>query len=148
MTPYLQAVTTASVYVLVECSSNDTVTVNYGLTNTYGMTACTEIIALTSASPSTFVHKIKLKGLSSNTTYFYKAKQGPSEVPGARFHTAVEPGTTFRFGWMADFRTGVNVHDTIDLLLKKWDPLFSLYGGDLCMNGSYKSWKEEFFRPN
>ena len=148
MTPWLQAVTTNSVFVLVECSSNDTVTVDYGLTDTYGLIARTMIISPTTASPVTYVHKVRLEGLQPNTSYFYRAKQGTSTVSGSRFHTAVEPGTSFRFGWMADFRTNIHVHDTIALLFKHRNPLFSLYGGDLCMNGTYKMWKDEFFRPN
>ena len=37
--PYLQAVTQNSIYVLVECTTSDTVLVEYGCTGSYGFTA-------------------------------------------------------------------------------------------------------------
>ena len=71
MTPYLQAVTTNSVYVLVECDSTSTVTVDYGLTTSYGSAATTE--SYNSTTGSTYIHNIKLTGLSANTTYHSRA---------------------------------------------------------------------------
>jgi predicted phosphodiesterase len=146
MTPWLQSVTTSSIYILVECDKKDTVIISYGQSPSYGFKARTANISSTTASPATYVHKVLLKGLSPNTTYYYKARQGIHEVAGATFQTAVEPGTPFRLGWMADFRTGLTIHDTISKLIRKQNPRILLYGGDLCMNGTYKSWKEEFFR--
>jgi len=60
-TPYLQAVTQNSVYVLVECDSSDPVTVEYGETSLYGSSAVTE----STSQPDTgkWVHEIKLTGL-------------------------------------------------------------------------------------
>lgn len=148
MKPYLQAVTTNSVYVLVECSTRDTVIVNYGLTSSYGSNAKSLIISTTAASTDTYVHKIKLTGLSPDTRYYYKAMQGLSESKGSYFHSAVKPGTKFRFAWMADCRTGTLVHDSISKRILSAEPFFSLYGGDLCINGTYPAWKKEFFRTD
>lgn len=148
MKPYLQAVTTTSIYVMVECSSPDVVSVNFGLTQFYGFSAKTEIITTTTASPGTYVHKVKLTGLTADTKYFYEAIQGASKLSGFSFQTAVNPGTSFRFTWMADCRTGTTIHDRISQLILAANPLFSLYGGDLCVNGSYNAWKNEFFRTN
>jgi len=64
MKPYLQAVTTHSIWVMVECTTRDTVTVDYGSTSSYGSNAKTLIISATTASPVTYVHKVKLTGLS------------------------------------------------------------------------------------
>ena len=41
MKPYLQGVTTNSVYVLLECTTTDTVTVQWGPTTSYGSSATT-----------------------------------------------------------------------------------------------------------
>lgn len=146
MKPYLQAVTANSIYVMVECDSRDTVTVKFGISPSYGSTAETELIAATSADQVTYVHKVKLAGLSADTKYYYQAVQGNSVSDQSGFHTAVGSGTKFRFTWMADCRSGTAVHDSIAELLLKAGSLFSLYGGDLCLNSSYPSWKNEFFR--
>jgi hypothetical protein len=146
MSPYLQAVTQNYIFVLVECSTADTVTVNYELTPSYGNTARTEVIAFTTASPVTYVHAVRLPGLQPNTQYYYKASQGSSQSQGYSFWTAVPPGTNFRFAWMADCRTGITQHDQISQLIQTANPRFSLYGGDLCVSSSYIDWKGEFFR--
>jgi predicted phosphodiesterase len=49
---------------------------------------------------------------------------------------------------MADFRTGVAIHDIIAKRVHNANPLMSLYGGDLGINSSYSAFKEQFFRPN
>ena len=146
MQPYLQAVTTNSVYVLVECNTNDTVKVAFGLTTLLSDTSKTLIISTTS-SP-TYVHKIKLTGLLTNTVYYYKAIQGSSVSALYSFHTAVNPGTSFRMSWMADCRTQTAIHDQIASQIATYNPLFSLYGGDYCATSSYTSWKNEFFLAN
>jgi predicted phosphodiesterase len=148
MTPYLQAVTTNSVYVLVECDTKDTVWVDYGRTMAYGRTAIASIISVTNAKVPTFIHKILLTGLKPNSAYYYQARQGASHSAGSNFHTAVEPGTSFRLLWMADFRTNTSVHDKIAKLAASTYPQVAVYGGDLCVNGDYTSWKKEFFRSN
>jgi predicted phosphodiesterase len=144
--PYLQAVTTSSVYVLVESSSTDAITVEYGLTKSYGSQARTTSCDTT--SDSTFVHNIKLSGLSPNTRYHYRAVKKGWTSDDASFQTAPNGGTSFRFAWMADFRSGVIIHDTIAKRVREANPAVSLYGGDLGINSSYSAFKEQFFRPN
>ena len=57
-------------------------------------------------------------------------------------------GASFRFAWMADCRTGTDIHDKIAALILAAAPRFSLYGGDLCDDGSsYDLYKEQFLRP-
>ena len=41
MNPYLQTVSTNSIYILVECTTTDIVTVNYGLTPSFGLSTKT-----------------------------------------------------------------------------------------------------------
>ena len=148
MAPYLQAVTTNSVFVLVESDSQDTVWVDYGRTMAYGRIAMDSIVLPTDAKIPTYVHKIMLKGLKPNNTYYYQVRQGTSHSPGYNFHTAVEPGTAYRLLWMADFRTNIGVHDKIAKLAAGTYPRVSIYGGDLCTSPDYTSWKKEFFRSD
>jgi predicted phosphodiesterase len=143
--PYLQAVTQNSICVVVECNSPDTVTVNYGLSQTFGDYLRTEIISLTDKTPSSFVHKIFIKNLQPDTRYFYSAVQGNSKSEISVFKTAVLPGTPFRFAWMADCRSDTVIHSEIAKLINEYDPVFSLYGGDLCNKPDYDFWKKEFF---
>lgn len=146
MPPYLQAVTKNSIYVLVESATMDTVTVEYGTTTAYGSSARTESIETT--TNSTYVHNVKLTGLKPNTQYHYRALQSGTSSADASFHSAALPGSSFRFAWMADFRTGTAVHDSVAKRVLDAEPVMSLYGGDLCIRSSYSAFKEEFFRPN
>ncbi|TRZ71584.1 MAG: metallophosphoesterase family protein [Bacteroidetes bacterium] len=146
MTPYLQSVTTNSVYVMVECDTRDTVWVDYGRTAIYGRSAATSFIVPTLAKMPTYIHKIQLTGLKPNSAYYYQARQGTTQSDGSNFHTAVEPGTSFRLLFMADFRTNTSIHDKIAKLAADTYPQVAIYGGDLCVNGEYTSWKKEFFR--
>lgn len=146
MPPYLQAVTTNSIYVLVESTSSDPVTVEFGPTAAYGKSARTESVELT--TNSTYVHNIKLSGLEPNTAYHYRARQERGVSADASFRTAVLPRTSFRFAWMADCRTGNAVHDTISRRILQADPVVALYGGDLCISSTYGAFKSQFFRPN
>jgi acid phosphatase type 7 len=145
MTPYLQAVTTTSVYVLVECDSKDTVTVMFGMTPEYGRKAMTEIISVTTAKRGTYVHKVGLTGLNPASWYYYQAFQGKSDSKIASFTTSVNPGTPFRMVWMADCRTGTEVFAKISRNMLGEIPQAALYGGDLCHSSQYHVWKKEFF---
>lgn len=146
MPPYLQAVTTKSIYVLVESTSADTLAVEYGVTTSYGSRAKTESIEET--TEHTFLHNVKLEGLSPNTVYHYRAVLVDTASQDGKFRTAPNPGTGFRFAWMADCRSGVEIHDAISKRIADANPVMSLYGGDLCINSSYSAFKEQFFRVN
>jgi len=144
MPPYLQAVTRSSIYVLVESSLGDTVVVDYG-SGGYTSSAATESVEQT--DQQTYVHNVRLAGLVPNTLYHYRARQGTDSTNDASFRTAVDPGTPFRFAWMADSRTGNLIHDLIASRIEKADPAFSLYGGDISANDRYSTYKLQFFRP-
>jgi len=145
MTPYLQALTPTSVYVLVECDSQDTVTVQYGLMGVCDMSAMTESIAATTDSPATYVHRIPLQGLTPGAEYSYRAGQGNDFSRSFRFRTGVLPGIHFRFTWVADVRSGPEVFYRILVRAAAANPLLCLYGGDLCPRPTYESWKTGFF---
>jgi len=148
MTPYLQAVTTNSIYVMVECDSTTAATVQYGPTTLYGSTATTESYLATNASPVTYVHRVKLTGLSANTQYHYRASHGGAWSSDSTFYTAVQPGTPFRFAAYADTRTQTSIHNNIAGRAKNANPRFTLMCGDTCDNSSYNSYKTEWFVSN
>ncbi len=143
--PYLQAVTTKSIYVLVESKSPGTTRVEYGPDTAYGAEASTESVEQT--TDETFVHNVRLDGLLPWTMYHYRAIQGSDTSADASFRTAPDPGTPFRFLWMADFRKNTDVHDSIAARAAGFRADVALYGGDLCTSGSYEDFKREFFRP-
>jgi len=148
MSPYLQAVTATSIYVLVECDSTDAVKVEYGPTDAYGAVAATEkAVATDGSNPQTYVHNIKLTGLQLNTVYHYRVSQGGEPTADQTFSTAVQPGESFRFAIMGDCRTGTKQHAAIAARIDAADPRFSVYLGDLCADGSYARFKSEFFLP-
>lgn len=144
MQPYLMGVQQNSVWVLVECNTTDTVTVDFGSTVSYGNTSKTSIISTT--TNSTYVHKIFLNGLAVNSTYYYRARQNSSVSNGYNFITAPDSQTDFRFVWIGDYRTGTAVHDQICQLVPQYNPRFYLNGGDVANTGSYNDFKNEFFR--
>jgi len=149
MEPYVQAVTTNSIYVLVECDSTSAATVQFGLTNGYGSTATTESSMVTTASPLTYVHRIKLAGLSPNTQYHYRASHaGGAWSADSTFYTAVLPGTPFRFAAYADTRTQTTVHNNVASRVKTANPRFQLVAGDLCNDSLYETFKSEWFLSN
>jgi hypothetical protein len=146
MRPYLQALTPTSVYVLVESDLPDVITVEYGTTPDCGLTAETESVALTTASPVTYVHRIPLQDLRPGTEYYYRAGEGGAFSELSRFRTGALPGTPFRFAWVADDRGGPDVFDSVMVRVTAMHPLLALYGGDLCPRPAYDDWKTGFFR--
>lgn len=145
MSPYLQGVTSGTVYVMVECTTRDSVTIQYGPDANYSRSAAAQSIVQTTGR--TYVHSILLQGLSPGTTYHYRARQSGLYSPDSHFTTGVLPGTPFRFAWMADCRTGSIIFDSVITHVASSRPLLGLFGGDLNQSGSYASWKEQFFRP-
>ena len=145
MPPYLQAVSTNGVWVLVECNSTSAVAVQYGLTTAYGSTATTSSYLGTTGG--TYVHRVQLTGLQPNTTYHYRASQGATTSSDAAFKTAVQAGTSFRFAFMSDFQSTATTQDAmVAQLLNQHNPQFSVYGGDMANDGTvYSDYKDDFF---
>lgn len=84
---------------------------------------------------------MKLTGRKPNTIYNYRATQGEAASADHSSITAAEPGTGFRFAWMADCRTRSSIHNEIAGLIQEKPPRFSLCGGDLCERPAYEYWK-------
>jgi phosphodiesterase/alkaline phosphatase D-like protein len=126
MQPYLMGVTSNSVYVLVECTTTNAVTVNYGLSTSYGMSATDQLY--TATLNSTYVHKIKITGLLPDSVYHFQAVQLASTSSDSYFRTAPLPGKSFRFAWEADMRTNTSPHDQISALIYAANPVLLLQG--------------------
>lgn len=142
MSPYLQGVSTRNIFVMIESRTPEPVEVEYGESIRYGGRAQTRSVETTTVE--TYVHRILLDGLKPNTLYHYRVKGMDSDDT---FYTAALPGTGFRFAWLADFRTGVAIHDQIATLIREARPRVSFYGGDISRRSSYESFKIDFFRP-
>jgi hypothetical protein len=94
--PWLAGDTTTNVDVLVECDSASAMTVNYGTTTNFGMSAATSCCWTNSRSASDFIHRITLTGLQSNAVYHYRlAGQG---VAAADYDFATMPPTNLVAG--------------------------------------------------
>jgi hypothetical protein len=146
--PFLEGATTTNAYVLAECDSTATLTVNYGVTTNYGFSATTAFTKST-GNGATNVHRIKLTGLAANTLYHYQLAGQDLTLADYTFRTLVNPGANFRFVWHADFRSGTAIHNTISgRILNTDQPLFVLEAGDTCANGNWAGWHTEFFTAN
>ncbi len=147
MNPYLQAVDTGGVTVLVECNSTVAASVDFGTTASYGSTASTASTKTT--TNTTYVHRVRLTGLAADTLYHYRARHGASTTGDFTFRTAVAPGTPYRFAFLADFRTNTAPHDRVaQRVLNTDQPRVAFYGGDLCNDSTYAVFKSEFLRAN
>ncbi len=101
--PWLQAVTPHAVTVIVECDTEDSVTVVFGNGIDPERTAATLAADVSSVPTPTWFHTIRLLNLTPMTRYRYSLLQGGVVSPEYFFFTAVEPGDPFRAVWMAGF---------------------------------------------
>jgi len=139
---------TMSIYVLVESSNNDPITIGYEESGKV-LFDTTSFTLNTLASPKTFVHRIYLNKLEPNKTYKYWVQNSDgTRSYQSEFQSPVSDNSSFIFGIMGDCRTGKKIHNEIAKNLDSHNPRFLLYTGDLCYDGSYKGWKDEFFVPN
>ena len=145
-TPWLAGVTQDSVYACLEATSTAGATVNFGLTTGYGSVASTESYDATTGG--TYVHNVKLTGLTPNTLYNYQVIHGSSTSANYTFRTAPAPGTNAHFGFAADSRTNTSTHNAVAAMMASHNPNMMFYGGDLCNTSSYSSWTNEWFVPN
>jgi hypothetical protein len=91
--PWLEGDSTTNVDVIVECDSAASMTVNYGTTTNFGMSAATSSCWTNSNSAFDFIHRITLTGLQSNTNYHYQlAGQGAA---AADYTFGTVPGLAF-----------------------------------------------------
>ncbi len=144
--PYLQAVTKNSVYVMALSDTKEEVIVKYGKSQEYGETAKTSSIEK-AIGKSRYIHRVELTGLEPNTVYHYSVSQGADTWKDESFRSAAAPGTSFKFAIFGDCRSQIDTHAKVITELKKKEPYFSLYTGDLCNDSKYDTWIREFFIP-
>lgn len=149
--PYLMSVTDSSVWVLAEFDNNDDVSVQYGLTTSYGMTKTTTQTAATSSG--NYTNKTLLTNLQPDTAYYYLVSQAGTDWGPYRFRTPVSRGNSFKMAITADTRsgtglgqwgtvgTGVNIFPAkiIQHSPRAWVNL-----GDITANTNYNPWRNEF----
>ena len=145
-TPWLAGVTTNSVYVSMETTNTSTATVDFGLTSSYDNSASTENYQSTGGG--SYVHNIKMTGLAPDTEYHYKVTQDGTNSADYTFRTAPLPGTAAHWGFAADSRTNTGTHNSIAAMIDSHNPNMMVYGGDLCEDSTYSSYKSEWFVSN
>lgn len=148
MPPYMQAVAEDGAIVMVETNSKTPVKVAYGKADdALADTASTSFYRATTASPTTYVHRVRLENLDMKSEYDYKVLIDSDLNTGGRFKTALPPSTSFRFAIMGDCRSNPKVLEKVAKDMAKSKPFLSVYSGDICYDRSYKSFKNEFFIP-
>ena len=144
MSPYIQALTSTSAVIMVECNNQSEVRVLYGKTDNLEQNKTTSFYEATEATPVTYVHRIQLEGLQPNTKYYYKAMQDGVDYSTLTFST---PPATGKIK-VAVIGDGRSRPDTFSLVCKqaiKTDPDVVIVTGDICYDSKYKSFKDEFF---
>ncbi len=148
MTPYLQGVTTSSIYIMVATDSKNDVLVKYSKENEQKtISEKTTFYILANEKSNVYVHRILLKKLESATTYKYEVFNGNGQTYAGTFTTAPKENRNFKFAVMGDCRSNPNIHAAISKEIRKQSPMFAIYTGDLCHDGKFNSWKNEFFVP-
>lgn len=144
MSPYLQALTQNSVYVLVESDKKKEIKVFYQEGNSQTENFCSTAFT-NETSERTYIHKIKLSPLKINTKYKYWLFDKKGEKYSGEFTTLPPAGAAFRFAIMGDCRSNPEIFAKVVEKMKEAKPLFSVYLGDLCYSSRYDKWKESFF---
>ncbi len=149
--PYVQDVTEDSIAIVWWSGGNQSGSVDWGLTSSYGETA-PSIPTLSSALTTVvggveqtenhpYRHEVRLSSLQADTTYYYRVTQGAGEWM-AQFTTEVGPGTGFAFAIAADPESKATepvrnaVHRAVLQLLGSKNPRFLIYAGDLVDQGN------------
>ena len=133
--PYLQSVTTDSIWIVWDTRQPSIGRLEYGLTSAMGKLALEQ-------QTSTH-HELQLTGLEPYTRYFYQVDRHKV----SSFLTAASPEQTrFRFAVYGDTREGYTVHRAIVNQIVKLAPDFVLNTGDLVESGDCLSCWDDFFR--
>lgn len=146
MKPYLQALNHNSVVVMVETNNKTPVTVEYGTSDKMELKSTSSYFVETDRRRnSTYVHRVKLENLKGGNIYFYKAIHENDASETSKFRTHAVDNLPILFAVMGDNRSNPFDHSRKSKKMKRFEPLFSLYTGDLCFDGKYETWKNEFF---
>jgi len=146
MTPYLQAMTCNSAYLLIESSTELEVRVLYGEDQNTTMFHNTNYILPTSSKKSRFVHRIELDNLKPGTKYYYRVMQEGVDTPLESFTTPKDDGN-LKFAISGDSRSAPKTWAKVITAIDKEHPELLLLTGDIAFKPDYDAWKKEFFIP-
>lgn len=137
--PYLQWVTSSSIFVVWDQDKASQPEVRYGLSKSY-------TAKVTSSAKGTH-HEVKISGLVHNSTYHYAVYQGAAKLSAdLTLPTAVKAGTPFRFVVLGDTRTNKKAHtDVVTAIALEKKVRFYLNTGDLVSSGELQSEWDTFF---
>lgn len=158
--PYLQDGLPASMTIMWETDSGSESLVEYGESNTLGMSANgTSVIGLGISR----IHTVVLSGLSPATRYYYKTITSTAESDVYDFITPPAEHQNFTFVAMSDMQKDFGNYDKFDEVVHEGimtymannysgdivaDLNFVLIPGDLVDNGNdYSTWEDHFFDP-
>ena len=109
--PWVQAVTSSSVEILIEGDDNDDPgSIDYGLTPGYGSSvAMTRYFGPQNKSE---MFRGQISGLTGDTRYYYRVNHEGVSVEGS-FFTTPPPGQTFSFAVIGDCRSNHTAHTNV-----------------------------------
>lgn len=160
--PYLQNAEPTSIHIMWETSSDNSSTVEFGITTALGTSISGTAFT---GSGSSYVHDVQLTGLDPATKYYYKAITGSTESDVYHFITPPLKSSEASFNIVAmsdmqqDWSHPSVFNDIIDDNLIPYIQLeygtdiaehlgYFIVPGDLVQTGSnYGSWASTFFQP-
>jgi len=156
--PYLQDVTKNSIEIAwYSSASSSGADVSYGLTSSYGSSAKETIEPIAVVSNTSFVHKVLLEGLSTNTAYHFQIRDGSSTSDDSTFITAPEAGAPFDFLVYGDIANNNDNPRTAfytiawneaEAMLAHNPQTIALMLGDHQTGGTDAEWQPQFFLPD
>jgi Calcineurin-like phosphoesterase/Purple acid Phosphatase, N-terminal domain len=139
--PYLQWVTTTSIYVVWDQDKASAAEVRYGLIST--------ALTQSATSPSGAHHEVKLTGLLPGKTYHYVIYQGGKKLPqtASTLPTAVKGAAPFKFLLFGDTRSDFVTHQKqIFAMANEPDVRLFFNTGDLVASGDHQPDWNNFFK--
>jgi predicted phosphodiesterase len=137
--PYLMYTDGTSIVVKWESAAKGPSVVEYGPTESLGMTA---------AGDNAVIHMVRLTGLEPGGSYFYRAGDGTTMSATFEVRTAPPPGTPFRFAAYGDSQARPEIHSQTVAEAAAFGPSFIVHLGDEVNDGQDPvQWQTLFFDP-
>ncbi len=143
--PYLQNVDTAGITIMWESKSSSAGTVRYGIDQTVGSSATSSVYNPLTGS---FIHKVRLAGLTADTKYFWKMETDSGSSPAKTFRTSpksyVRP---YRIGLWGDSHHASPWRSMASYMTDSLAIDVALSVGDISNSGNRYSDLQEVFLP-